>query len=190
MFNKKQYLLISIVLFCAYFMTSPAFSLESVYLANNIHYQAKNSNANWASYANYTDPGAGHHLLPVNTKVSIGIKTTFKGRGILITVHEDGKKIHMEYNKRNMNMSMDEYIKTITSPEKISLKKISTIDKKGIKEGKAYVGMTKDGVRMALGFPAQHKTPSLEDNAWTYWRNRFKTTVISFDGKGKVSSIR
>ena len=44
--------------------------------------------------------------------------------------------------------------------------------------------MTKNGVRIALGYPAAHRTPSLENNSWIYWHNRFGTKVIEFDRKG------
>jgi len=50
--------------------------------------------------------------------------------------------------------------------------------------------MTKEGVRIALGYPAVHKTPSLDGNSWTYWKNRFATTVVEFGNDGKVISIR
>ena len=178
------------MMFIVFITVLPALCLESVYLKNNIHYQSKNNGTHWASYANYTDPGSGHNIIPVNTKISITSKRTFKGVGILITILEDGKQIHMEYNRRNMKMPMDDYMKAIASPEKTPLNQMSQIDQKGIKEGKAHIGMSKDGVRIALGFPAQHKTPSLESNTWIYWRNRFKTTAVEFDGNGKVSSIR
>ena len=87
-------------------------------------------------------------------------------------------------------MSVDEYIQLIASPTRVSLNKLSHIDRKGIKEGKVYAGMTKQGVRVALGYPAAHRTPSLEDNVWIYWRNRFQTVAVEFDPSGKVTHIR
>lgn len=50
--------------------------------------------------------------------------------------------------------------------------------------------LSKKGVKMALGYPAKHRTPSLDDNTWTYWRDRYRTTVIIFNSKGKVKEIR
>jgi len=77
----------------------------------------------------------------------------------------------------------------ITGPSKVSLQSLSPIDKKGVSEGKAYVGMTKDGVRMALGYPALHRTPSLKSNTWTYWKNRFATGGVEFDASGRVKAV-
>ena len=154
---------------------------DVVYLKNNIHYQQGTRDSK-ASYANWTNPGSGHKILPVNTAVRIG---SFR-RGFLITSEEDGTKILFEYHETNMNMPKEEYQSLITSPSKVSLNSLSEIDKKGIQEGKTYPGMTKDGVRMALGYPAVHKTPSLESDRWIYWTNRFRSIAVEFDSQGRV----
>jgi len=109
---------------------------------------------------------------------------------LTITDLADGKLINFEYKKKNMKIPMADYIDIISSPEKVSLKGLSQLDQKGIRSGKVSKGMSKKGVQMAFGYPATHRTPSLEDNNWTYWLNRFQTTVVTFDDKGKVVGIR
>ena len=89
-----------------------------------------------------------------------------------------------------MQMSIEDYLKKITSTSKVSLDNLSAIDRKGIKDGKAYTGMTKDGVMMALGYPATHRTPSPASNRWIYWTNRFGTIAVLFDEKGIVTGIK
>jgi hypothetical protein len=158
---------------------------DKYYLKNNIHAQVGARDTK-ASYANWTDPGAGHIVVPVNTPVEIG---KFR-KGLVIKNMTDGRKIFFEFNSRNMGMSVDEYIQLIASSTSVSLDKLSNIDRKGIKEGKVYAGMTKQGVRVALGYPAAHRTPSLEDNIWIYWQNRFQTKAVEFDHGGKVTHIR
>jgi hypothetical protein len=192
---RKFGIFIVLLSFALIFSGSPVLAEEEVrYLKNNIHYQERPDRGGKlvrrASYANYTDPGEGHKVLPVNTKVEIKVKRGWRGKGIQITDLSDGKLIHFEYNKRNMKIPMADYIELISSPQKVSLKGLSQLDHKGIKNGKVYLGMSKKGVQMAFGYPATHRTPSLEDNNWTYWRNRFQTTVITFDSKGKVIGIR
>ncbi|HDS15958.1 MAG TPA: outer membrane protein assembly factor BamE [Proteobacteria bacterium] len=78
----------------------------------------------------------------------------------------------------------------ILSAKPVSLKGLSEVDLKGVKAGKAYNGMTKKGVMAALGYPAAHETPSLDDNQWKYWRNRFRTVVVEFNTNGIVSNVR
>ena len=87
-------------------------------------------------------------------------------------------------------MSVDQYIDLIISPTKVSLKSTSEKDRKGIRDGKAYIGMTKKGVMTALGYPAAHRTSSLDNNTWVYWKNRFSTMVVEFDGNGKVKQVQ
>lgn len=164
------------------------------YLKNNIHvqkqYDRKGNPVYKASYANYTNPGAGHMIIPVNTQVQIGESRTIRGRELLIVDQTDGKEIHFAYNIRHMGMSMAEYADLISSPTPVSTEGLSAKDRQGIRDGKAYPGMTKDGVRIALGYPAPHRTPSLNDNNWTYWQNRFGSMVVEFGPDGTVRRIR
>ncbi|MEW5908458.1 MAG: outer membrane protein assembly factor BamE [Thermodesulfobacteriota bacterium] len=160
----------------------------TVYLKNNIHAQQGSRDIK-ASFANWTSPGAGHIIIPVNTPVVVDSSPSTFRRSVFSMTVQDTKRsvILIEYNEKQMGFNVDEYLKRITSPSPVSLDKLSEIDQKGIKEGKAYPGMTKDGVRIALGYPATHMTPSLDDDRWTYWTNRFKTVVVEFDSKGKVT---
>ena len=157
---------------------------ETVYLKNNIHYQEAKGVCK-ASYANYTDPGLGHEILPVNTPVFIG---KWK-RGFSIINSLDNTMVYFDFNIERMNMAVAEYLKIITSPTRVSLDGLSEKDRKGIEDGKAYPGMTKDGVKMALGYPATHKTPSLESNRWIYWTNRWDTVAVEFNDQGIVTSV-
>lgn len=173
---------------------------DTLYLKNNIHAQQGPSDCK-ASYANWTDPGDGHFIVPVNTPIRIGefsgLGSKIKAaRGILIVVLDENipesrREIFFEFNSANMGgINSSEYVDLIASPAKVSLSGLSQIDRKGISEGKAYEGMTKDGVRMALGYPAIHKTPSLQENTWIYWRNRFRTMAVEFNQRGVVTLVR
>jgi hypothetical protein len=157
----------------------------------NIHVQDKLSRSGnhvyTASYANYTDPGTGHIIIPAGSEITI-LK---KGRKLFrFQVEEDNMVVDFLYHGPRMGMSVGEYIEKITSPKPVSLARFSKIDKKGIKEGKAYVGMSRDGVMTALGYPAAHRTPSLDASTWVYWGNRFRTIAVDFDDRGRVKSVR
>ena len=130
-------------------------------------------------------------VFPVNTAVRVSSFSRWRaGRGFFLTAVDEGKKISYEFHKQRMGMSIDEYIKLITSPKQVSLKGLSKKDREGIRLGKAMVGMTKNGVMMALGYPACHRTPSLEDGVYVYWQSRYKTLAVEFNSKGKVIRIR
>ena len=154
----------------------------TVYLAVNIHYQV-HSHDNKASYANWTDPGEGHKILAVNTPVKI---ERWGRRGFKIIDMNTNTVVLFEYNKKRMEIPIEKYLQIITSPAKESLDNLSEADKKGIREGKLVYGMSKKGVMMALGYPATHRTPSLDSNTWVYWTNRFTTFEVNFNDKGLV----
>ena len=59
---------------------------------------------------------------------------------------------------------------------------------KQIENGLVEPGMTKDEVLKTLGYPPAHRTASIESPIWTYWRNRWETYTVYFDGD-KVDRI-
>jgi hypothetical protein len=65
---------------------------------------------------------------------------------------------------------------------------LSEVDRKGIRSGSVTVGMSKHGVALAIGYPPEHATPSLDADVWTYWKNRFGKMRIQFTG-GKVTGV-
>jgi hypothetical protein len=66
--------------------------------------------------------------------------------------------------------------------------KLSKIDQEGIKAGVVKAGMSKEGVTFAIGYPPMHRTPSLQSDVWTFWRNRWATMQVVFED-GKVSRV-
>lgn len=157
-----------------------------VYNKYNIH-TYNNGRDIRASYANWTDPGSGHGIVPPNTPMTI---EDWRNGFIIHTQTPPKKKIYFIFDDGRMNMTVSDYITDITAPAPISLEGLTPLDLEGVKAGKAMVGMTKDGVLTALGYPASHRTPTLASREWTYWKNRFTTLVVVFDDKGIVTKIR
>ena len=161
--------MLSLFSFCMLilFFSQPAFAKgEILFTKYNIHTQSKDATNFKASYANFTDPGAGHVIIPAGTEIQM-VKNG--RRGFVFTYDGGSKKVTFEYHSKRMGMSTDEYIELITSPEPVSYPGLSKQDQKGVADGKAYKGMTREGVMIALGYPAAHKTPSLDANTWIYW---------------------
>ncbi|MCX5638587.1 MAG: hypothetical protein NTX52_12990, partial [Planctomycetota bacterium] len=126
----------------------------------------------------------GHAFVPYNTKIQVralsGKKFEFVTNNRVVII--------WEFDPAKMQMSGSEYIKLITSPTSVSYEGLSEVDRNGIEAGKALPGMSKQGVMIALGYPAKHKTPSLESNHWTYWTGRYGQITVDFDESGKVVS--
>jgi len=150
----------------------------------NIHYEEKGPGTLKASYANYTAAGRYHGFLPVGTPMVID----FSG-GMIKMYLEDGRRVDFIYSRRNMDMPMPDYVALISSEVPVSIDTFAGVDKQGIQQGKALVGMTKAGVMTALGYPATHKTPSPDSDSWVFWTNRWGTIRVDFDEQGLVSNI-
>lgn len=73
---------------------------------------------------------------------------------------------------------------------KADIAKLSKIDQEGIKKGLPMVGMSKDGILLAMGRPPLHATPDLSASSWMYWLNKWKKQAIDFDDKGIVTAVR
>lgn len=161
-----------------------------IYTRYNIHVQEqarRNGDLVYrASYANYTDPGSGHIIIPAGSKIEI---TKTNRKEFNFRVPEKDIEVAFEYHEPRMGMSVGEYIKKITSEAPVSTADLSKTDRQGIAEGKALVGMSREGVMTALGYPAAHRTPSLDASTYVYWTNRFKTVGVDFDANGKVKNV-
>jgi len=78
------------------------------------------------------------------------------------------------------------YFGTSCPPERDAL---AGVDLEGVERGVARIGMTKEAVVLAIGYPPRHVTPSLDADRWVYWKNRFNRFVIHFSD-GRVRSIQ
>jgi hypothetical protein len=162
---------------------------ETRYTCCNIHYEKTE-----ITDANY-QRGA---VIPFGTRAQIievrknAVKFQAEGHPPITLVLRLGRK----------NLSMDQYLDRIflrddphtklprPAPAKTKKGSAPEVDKfrKAIDEGQVEVGMTKDEVLMAIGYPPAHRTPSLDSAVWTYWSNRWESFHVYFDG-GKVSRV-
>ena len=153
---------------------------NGVYSSYNLHFVTVKG-INKGSYANWTRHPE-HAFVPYNTKIKV--KTLSRKKFEFVT--DSGVAIIWEFDSVKMGMSGSDYIKLITSPTPVSYEGLSAVDRQGIEAGKALPGMSKQGVMVALGYPAKHMTPSMESNSWTYWGGRMDNYRVEFDANGKV----
>jgi hypothetical protein len=62
-------------------------------------------------------------------------------------------------------------------------------EKRHISSGTVSVGMSKDAVLTAYGYPPSHRTPSLAHNTWIYWRHRMARMLLHFGKDTKLKHI-
>ncbi len=93
-----------------------------------------------------------------------------------------------KHSKTNMDQMLDRYF----AAKEVNLSKFTAKEQAAIKEGRVEVGMRKEAVVLAQGYPPVHATPTLEQNSWTYWkfqRGYVSDKIIYHFTDNKVSSI-
>ncbi|MEZ4385892.1 MAG: hypothetical protein R3A79_31525 [Nannocystaceae bacterium] len=128
------------------------------------------------SSVNYLDD---EELLPLCTP----IRVTFLNTEILrFTVLSSGKEYTFEFHD-TMKESPGENVAKFfgTECDAAVVASLPEIDQQGIREGKALEGMSKQGVLLAIGYPPEHRTPSLDGDTWRYWESKLDTLDVIFE---------
>jgi hypothetical protein len=166
---------------------------ETRYLCCNLHYEKTKIND-----GNY---GVGA-VIPVGTPVTIQEVR----RNQVTFVPQGHPPITLAYRYGKKALPFDEYLNRLFVAEDPRLRLPRAVaerpparGKKGkaraeapspkaeklrqnIEHGVVEVGMTRDQVLMAIGYPPAHQTPSLQSPVWTYWQNAWVSYQIQFDG--------
>ncbi len=122
-------------------------------------------------------------FLPVNTPVTF---IRYTANSIYIRLPDDETICIYNvtaYSGENLNG----IFKRTLSTSKIDLNEFTQEEQKAIKFGEVRIGMSKQAVLVAVGYPPKHKTVSLESNHWRYWRHRYGTFVVEFENDSVVN---
>jgi hypothetical protein len=155
---------------------------RGLYVLRNIHVDSK---YNHAYTVNYQHEGL---VIPICSMVTI---ISHSPKAVRFIVEGDDKEYVYLYHKV-VREPLDEHMKKVFGrkcPAK-EIRSLSVVDKNGIRKGKAFVGMTKRGVILAIGHPPTHVNGELEkSDEWVYWKDRWNKFSVIFDKKGKVRWI-
>src|SRR5690606_6270692 len=132
---------------------------------------------------NYIQDG----LIPVCTPVLI---ENLSAKRMTFTVQNTGRRYTYNFDRRNMREDVQTHVSRYFGPscaaDRIGM--LPQADQAGIRDGKVYAGMTREGVVIALGYPPPHAN-TFEADVWKYWKNRFSTFEVYFVN-GIVQGIR
>jgi hypothetical protein len=131
---------------------------------------------------NYQQDG----LIPVCTPVTLLERNAKR----LVFRNDATGRTYEYYHHKAVGSFGDHLARTFgTECPRAALDALPALDRRGVAHGKALVGMTKAGVRFAMGDPPPHATPSLDGHRWVYWTNRFNKRAVLFDENGLVLAI-
>ncbi len=141
-------------------------------------------NKNFLYSINYQRAG----LIPVCTPVTL---SDADDRSFKVSVRETGREYTFFQHKatpESLNYIANLYFGP--SCDRATIDRLSAIDRKGIEQGEALPGMTRQGVIYAVGYPPSHRTPSMKSDRWVYWTSRFVTDVVQFENDRVVDGTR
>ena len=153
---------------------------EQIYLLTNLHPDARRV----ISSVNYTNPPGGA-LLAICTPVQVDV---VRGREIRFTSRTNGLRYRYIMH-RSARSGLDSHFQRYFGGGCPDTSNMSPEDQAGIQQGQVFQGMTKQGVIMAIGYPPEHRTPSLDGDVWRYWSTRNGQFEVYFTD-GRVSGIR
>lgn len=148
-----------------------------VYSLTNLHSDARGR----ISSVNYTNGTR----LPVCTPVQFGAINTRQAR---FTHSQTGQRFAYTMH-RSARTPMEQQLARYFGTACPNVTAMSAADQAGIAQGQVSPGMTKQGVIMALGYPPEHRTPSLQQDTWRYWGSRNRTFEVHFVN-GVVASVQ
>jgi hypothetical protein len=93
---------------------------------------------------------------------------------------ETGEQLIIENTPKHTLDPMPVAFAKVVATSKVDLSQFTDTERAAILAGEVKPGMSKKSVIAAIGYPPQNKTPSLDDNDWRYWENRFGTFVVRF----------
>jgi len=118
-------------------------------------------------------------LVPINTKVTL---VALQPKHLILRL-PGGETVKIKNVENFSRRSMAECAHNLLTAQPVPIEKFDAATVSAIKEGVLKLGMTKEQVVMARGYPPGHKTPSLERDTWTYWSSRFvMQTIVFADG--------
>ncbi len=150
-----------------------------LYTLVNIHAPAR---GNRLSSVNYQ----GELLIPICTPVTFSRVTD---REALFTLVTTGQPYRYVFHRRSLREPINQHLARYFGTACPDISGLSPEDQSGVRDGRVYQGMTKQGVILAIGYPPQHRTPSLDGDVWRYWRTRMGTFEVYFQN-GFVAGIR
>ena len=153
---------------------------SSYYLKTNLHADSSRRQLYSTNYLMAT-------LLPVGSEVSIDSVSGKKIQFTMVATAQSFTYTRDKHLQESFVSNLERYFGA--TDESGAVSSMSAEDQAGIKAGKAMVGMTRDGVTLAIGYPPDHATPSLDSPVWKYWKNRWITRNVNFNEDWIVTSV-
>jgi hypothetical protein len=153
------------------------------------------SDANWVEFRSHFKAGTPAKVSAYQTRSPyanssqlVGVQST-KPYEFLITADKKELVLKNEYTK---HLSPQDYLGqlVVTTDPEVRIETFSPEIQAAIASGRVMVGMTKDQVIMALGYPLKKENPNFVSSPmWRYYYGSFDEIFVVFEAGGKVRTI-
>lgn len=127
-------------------------------------------------------------FIPAGSEIEV---LEFNPKQLVFIVSSSGKKFFYFNHKQaagNFTAHIQKVFANTWDSNKIG--SLSSIDQEGISKGKPLLGMSKDGVFLAMGYPPSLENPDLQAFSFTYWVSRFNRLKVIFNSSDLVIEIK
>lgn len=161
---------------------SPPHRDETPWLAGytccNLHYDG-----DWISDANYTDLP----FIPAGAPISVAypVKDSYRAYATI-----GGRPFRLGLDFGRPVEGAEQWVSKIVLRDdpRINNAAWSLEVRQAIAQGKIMVGMTKEQVLTAVGYPLPTKTPNLDSNVWRYWQTSSTQYDVHWENE-RVSQV-
>lgn len=116
--------------------------------------------------------------VPINTPVKL---VAMRGDKITLRRLDGSREFTIENVPKYTSKPIEGVARMMLSAEKTPLEKLPADLANAIRAGEMRLGMNKEQVIMARGYPPAHETSSTESDRWVYWSSRFVKQTIVFN---------
>lgn len=124
--------------------------------------------------------------VPINTKV---ILERITAKAIVVKTLPDLQQLTIKNAPKHTNDDIFHAFEKLFGKYPVDLSEFTIFERNQIDNGNIAKGMSKAAVIAAIGYPPHIRTPSIEDDKWTYWTSRRRNMYIYFKN-GKVERIQ
>lgn len=116
-------------------------------------------------------------LIPINSEVTL---LSINQDQAVVRLNASGEILTIENDQKFTIDPMPIAFSKVIGTGKVDLSQFTAAERENILAGQAQPGMRKQAVIAAMGYPPQHKTPSLDSNKWLYWSKRLENFGVFF----------
>jgi len=125
-------------------------------------------------------------VVPINTAVQL---VSISGSRLVLKRVDNGQSITVKNEEKFTRKPIDEVARLLLSADPTPLENLPAEVATAVRAGEMRLGMSKELVLMARGYPPAHETASTDSDRWVYWSSRFVKQTILFSN-GRLSEGR